>query len=401
MALNTGVFNNTLNPTQLNQRSFNESILRLFPNGTAPLFGLSSQTGKKKAKAVEHGYFTKQFTFNELAMTAAATAVATNLTIAATAGVVIGQLFMVKSSREMVRVTAIVNATTVTVTRGYGRIAAAAILITDVLAGAGTAYAEGANRPTARNITAAYVSNFTQIFRNAWAVTGTAKATLVEAGFGNVQENRKDMMLFHATDIETATFFGQASLTVLPNTQPEHTTQGIIDAIAQHAPANMQLAGATTNLTQLEAMFEKAFQFSTDLGNAKERVAFVDAQTLRVLNQVARLNGVVELMPDQTTFGMSFNRFRFFKGEIQLIEHPMFNGMASMAGSLVMVDLPALKYAYLEGRDAMVENYGADGNQAIGGADAVGGSLTSELAVEMVNPAACTYITGFTAGAAG
>ena len=400
----TGLFNAQFNPAQLNTRSFNAAVLRLFPNGTAPLFGLSSQQPKKTAKPVQHGYFMKQFNFVELTVPAAITAAATTITVqagqAAAAGIVAGQLLMVKSTREIVRVTAVAG-DVLTVTRGYGRVAAAATAGADTLVGVGTAFAEGSNRPVARAIVTQYVPNYTQIFRNAWAVTDTARASLTEAGFGNVQESRKDCMLFHATDIEAATFFGQPRMVTTPGAQPEHTTQGIIDAVAQYAPANMQIAGATTNLSQLEAMLAPAFQFATDMSNAKERVAFIDSQTARVINQIARLNGMVELLPDQTTFGMNFTRFRFYKGEINLVEHPMFNGLTSMAGSMVVVDLPALAYAYLDGRDAKPENYGVDGATTPNGEDAVGGSLTSELAVELINPNSCLYITGLTQGAQG
>ena len=59
MALLNGVFNTTFNPEQLNARSFAATMLRRFPGGPAPIFALSSQVGKSKAKASTHGYFSK------------------------------------------------------------------------------------------------------------------------------------------------------------------------------------------------------------------------------------------------------------------------------------------------------------------------------------------------------
>mgnify|MGYP007125369542 CR=1 FL=1 len=51
MALATGMFNASFNPAELNVKSFAGTILRKFPNGSAPMFALSSQIGKSKAKA--------------------------------------------------------------------------------------------------------------------------------------------------------------------------------------------------------------------------------------------------------------------------------------------------------------------------------------------------------------
>jgi len=401
MALTTGVFNASFNPAELNTRSFNAAILRLFPNGTAPLFALTAQTKKARAKAATHGYFTKTFTFPQLVNGAvAAVAGDTVLTIVSTLGVVPGMIYQVPVTRELIKVLTVASATSITVTRGYGRVAAGNIGIGALLSGVGNAHTEGSNRPVARQITSTYVPNFTQIFRNAWAVTGTAKSSLVEAGFGNVTESRKDAGLLHAADMESALFFGQPQM-ITGGLQPEHTTQGVIDAVYQYAPANISVAGATTSYTQLVTMLEPMFKYASDMGNAKERIAFVDSTAMRVLNDIGRLNGVVEITSSETTFGLTFTNLKFYKGTIRLIEHPMFNDLPALSGTMVVCDLPAVKLAYMEGRDAAIEAYGIGGKAADLGIDAVGGSILSEFACECVNPSAFGVITGFTAGAAG
>jgi len=401
MAFTTGVFNTTFNPNELNTRSFNAAILRLFPNGTAPLFALTAQTKKGRAKSTTHGYFTKTFTFPTLTNGAgAAAAGATTLAVVSTAGLVAGMIFQVPVTRELIKIVTVPSATSVTVMRGYGRIAAGAIGANLVLSGVGNAHIEGSNRPVARGITTTYVPNYTQIFRNAWAVNGSAAKSVTEAGFGNLQESRKDAMLMHAGDMESALFFGQAQM-ITTGTAPEHTTQGVIDAVYQYAPANIKAAAATTNYTQLVAMLESMFKYTSDMGNAKQRIAFVDAVAMRVLNDIGRLNGVVEITSSETTFGLSFTTIKFYKGTIRLIEHPMFNDLPALAGTMVVIDLPAIRLAYLEGRDAATEEYGIDGKPALAGQDAYGGGLLSEFACELVNPFSCGVISGLTQGAAG
>ena len=94
-------------------------------------------------------------------------------------------------------------------------------------------------------------------------------------------------------------------------------------------------------------------------------------------------------------------RSKFYKGTIVLIEHPLMNALATAAtGSMLVLDLPALKLAYMDGRDTVAEEYNVQGAKVENGTDGVGGSLTSELAVELINPYSCVYVTGLTAGAA-
>lgn len=399
MPLASGIFNtNTGNPAELNQRSFASQILRRFPNGAAPMFALTSQSGRSKAKASTHGYFNKVMTFHAFAQVGAALVGDLALTWPSTAGMTVGMVFHNPRTRENVRITAITSGVIVAVTRAFGRVAAAAVNAGDIWIQVGTAFEEGSNRPVSRRLTTAYVPNYTQIFRNAWAMTGTAKAALAEMGISNIAENRGDCAMFHSVDIESAIIWGQPLMDTSGPT-PMHTTQGVIDAMEQYVPQNTNVAGATTNFDQLVALMEPAFEFSTNLGNPKERIAFVDKTAMRVFNQIGRLAGQLQMTTDQTSFGMKFSRVDFYRGTLNLIEHPLFNGL-SQSGTALIMDMPSLKLAYMEGRDTMPEDYGINGKSADNGADAVGGSLTTELAVELINPFACAYITGLTAGIA-
>ena len=400
MALISGIFNTNLNPAELNAKSFAGTILRLFPNGSAPLFALSSQAGKSKAKASTHGYFSKTLSFIKTTSTVADASGATTMNVASTAGMTPFMVLMNTRTRENIRVLTIASGTTITVTRAFGRVAAAACTIGDNLIQVGTAFMEGSDRPTARQLSTVYIANYTQIFRNAWGLTDTARASLAEMGYSNIAESRKDCSMFHSIDAESAILFGQPKMDT-SGSQPLHATQGIIDAIYQYAPSNVNAAGATTNYDQLVALVEEAWTYSTDASNPKMRAGFCDSTAMKVMHQIARLSGQVEIMQSETTFGMQFTKFKFYKGEINLIEHPLMNALQTAAtGTLLVMDLPALKLAYMDGRDTIAEEYNINGKVIPNGTDGVGGSLTSEFAVELINPYSCVYVTGLTAGAA-
>jgi Family of unknown function (DUF5309) len=396
----TGIFFTQFNPATLNQRSFADTILRLFPDGSAPLFGMTGQLPKAQAKVVEHGYHTKAMAFSNVeddgsgALSGDGT-----IELLDTAGLIPGMVLQVRSTRELVLVLTVPNATDITVTRGYGSVAAAAIPASDILFAVGNSHEQASNRPVARTMEVLFIPNYTQIVRNSWAISDTARASLAEAGFNNIQESRQDAMLLHATDIESILFFGQPQPPA--GSPPVHTTQGIIDAVFQYAPTNVTTAAATTNYDQLVAIVEPYFAAQSNLGNAKERIMFVDSQANRVLNEIGRKSEQVIMDLRTTTFGMHFTAFRTYKGMIFIVEHPLFNGLNITPGFAVTVELPSMRLAYMNGRDVKKEEFGQNRlNPGDNGIDAQGGSLTSEFATEFRNPCAYGIINELTAGVA-
>ena len=345
MALLNGVFNTTFNPEQLNARSFAATMLRRFPGGPAPIFALSSQVGKSKAKASTHGYFSKTVSFIST-LASSASDVDTNLTVASTTGMRPKLVLHNLRTGENVKIVSVTNATTIVVTRGYGRVAAATINNDDRLVIAGSSFEENSVRPTAQRFATVYIANYTQIFRNAWALSDTARASMAEMGFSNITEDKNDCALMHSADIEAATIFGQPKMDTSGD-MPVHATQGIVDAITQYAPTNITAAGSTTSYNQLITMLEPCFAYSTDMSNATERVLFGDDQAVRVLNQIAKASGQVTITPGTTTFGFNFTKFVFYKGTITIVIHPFLNGI-STGGMALIMDMPALKYAYMD-----------------------------------------------------
>lgn len=396
MAFNSGVFNTTVNPAELNARSFAATILRLFPDGSAPLFALTGMTGKSKAKSSTHGYFSKTMSFAKTTVTGAQTSGDTALEVASTAGMIPGTVLFNPRTRENVLVSAVGSATALTIVRGFGRVAAAAMNDTDPIFAIGTAFAEGSNRPTAKRFTTVYIPNYTQIVRNAWAITDTARASMSEMGFSNIAEDRRDCALMHSVDLESMIIWGQPKMDT-SGAQPIHSTQGVIDAMEQYAPGNTNTAGATTTFAQLVSLMEPAWTYSTDMANPKERTLFGDATSIRVLNDIGRASGQVQIQQAETSFGMHFTKFAFYKGTVNLIEHPLLNGLGQTIA--IVADLPALKLAYMEGRDTKAEEYNTGGKIVENGVDSVGGSLTTEAAVELINPYSWAVVYGLTAAA--
>lgn len=396
-----GLLSSASAPTNLNALSFAQAITRLMPNGTAPLFGLTSLLKDETASNIEHGYFSKTMIFPSVTSTAGDLVGATTLTVDAYADIVPGDLLLNERTSEIILVTATPTGTTLTVQRAVGSTAAAAINAADVMRTIGNAFEEGSVRPSAVAIIAERYVNNTQIFRNSWAVTKTAAAIPQIAGAGYVSESKQDCAALHAMAIEKALFFGQKFMGTR-NGQPFHTMEGIVARVNAAASGNITTLGATTNWTQFEAALDKTLETVTDPKGGNIRTMFVGGTARRVIHNIARLNSTYQITTTETAWGLQIDTIRTPRGTFEMIEHPLYNayGGASMwAKMAVIADLNAFSLAYL--RKTGDASYNAAGALVDNGIDAEGGTLTTELTCTIKNPAAFGVLYNFTAAAAG
>lgn len=408
--MTVGIFNTGNFTPDIAKKSFAGMLTRLMPNGTAPLFVLTSMLQNNTAVQVEHGFFTKTMIFPGMVLSANIAAADTTLTVSSTANLLPGQLHRFEQTKEIVIINQILSATQVLVSRGVGSVAAAGITIATQNPNAyqvGNAYEEASIRPQALAINPVRVTNLTQIFRNTWAISGSTEATQVIAGDTNVAENRQDCAAFHAADIEKALFFGQKSQGYR-NGQPFRTMDGLVNIVSNigyyppsYSAPNVFPAGATTTYTQLEDMLDPTLDQTTDPKTGNERLIFVGARAHRVINNIGRLNGEYQLQHGQTEWGLRFTTFMTTRGTFRLVEHPLFNTNPDWAKMAVVVDTATFNVAYLNGRTTQNKEFNTSGQVVDNGIDAVGGSLLSELTCEVHNPPANAIITGLTAAAEG
>lgn len=409
--MSTGIFTTGQLTQDLAKKSFASMITRLMPNGTAPLFGLTSMLPSDTAVQTEHGFFTKTMLFPQLTLGASATSSDTTLTVTSTSNVLPGMIMRVDSTGENILINSVISGTSVQVQRGVGTVAAAAISNSVNLFQVGNAFEESSLRPQSLIINPVRITNLTQIFRNTWAISDTVRTTMMIAGETNVAESRQDCAAFHAADIEKAIFFGQKSQGTR-NGQPFRTMDGLINIVGNlsyypsyYSAVNVNTAGSTTNYTQLEGFLDPVFNQATDPKVANERVLFVGGQAKRVLNNIGRLNGTYYLVDGQTNYGLQFSTFKTARGTFRMIEHPLFNSNSSWSKMAVAVDLSTFRLAYLGDRKTQNKEFNmpeaGDMDVSDNGIDAVGGTLTTELTCVVKNPPANSIVYNLTAAAAG
>lgn len=397
-----GIFNTGISGsvTDYQQLSFARMITRLMPNGTAPLFALTSYLKSETALQPEHGYFSKTAIFPSADVDTSNDILdnATTFPVVDAGEIIPGMIMRVNTTGENMLVTG-VSGNDLTVVRGTGATTIANSTTGVRLYMVGNAYEEASTRPIALNLKPVRHSNYTQIFRNTWALSDTARATQVVAGDGNESESRQDCAALHAQAIEAALFFGKKSIGHL-NGQPIRTMDGLLNIITTEASGNVHKAGGTTDFTTLNTYLDPVFDVTTDPKVGNERVLFAGGAAFSVLNNIGRLNSTYFMENGQTSFGLQFSTIKTTRGTFRIIEHPLFNSNVDWAKMAVAVDLSSINLAYLNGRQTQNREFNKDGRTAQDfGIDAVGGTLTTEVTLLVKNPHACAVITGLTAAA--
>lgn len=390
-------FNTYNNIEDYLSKSFAGNMMRYAPNGTAPIFGLTSMMGTGTAKSVEHGYFAKTMIFPSVTLNDATGAVAgdTTLTVDDTSEILVGDVIR-SALGELILVTAVVSATEITVSRGLGQIAAGAIADNEVLYGVGNAHEQGSLRPASRLMNPVRVMNNTQIFRNSWALPKTVNVIRPIVGDTLTSESRADAGLFHAADIEKAIIFGQ-KFGKVHNGQWMTGMDGIVETVRRLAPAaNTTAAMGQIDYDDLENALDPVFNTVNNGKNPNERILFVGGTVRKAINNVGRYSGQYQIVDGQTNFGLQFQTFKTSRGTFRMVEHPILNSNAVWSQMAIALDLSAIRLMYLEGRQTENIEYGMDGRATDNGIDAVGGTLTTELTMEIVNPSAHAVLTGIT-----
>lgn len=389
----------------LAKRNFATGLLRIEPNGTAPIFAMSGLAKRKKTGGISHGYWTKSAEFTTIALTAAVTT-AGQTTISVSAGdaakLISGMIFRHQDPTdpsnvlEHIRIQS-VSGTTVTILRGFGGTTAqATIASATVLTHVGNAHEQGSMPPEPKAIGMALHVNNTQIFRNAWGLSRTLAAIQTEVGMGNTAENRRDCMFFHAQDMETATLFGvrspdPGSAAPTLNNRPVTTMDGIESTVRRFAPQNIYSAAATTSFDQLETMLDPLLDFRTNMSSSNARTIYCGKTALKVFNDIGKAQGTLQVERGETVYGQRFRMFHTNRGDFRLVEHPILNTNPTWAKMAFVLDFSSFDYRWL--RPTFEEPIKGSGK------DEDAGVMTSELTFEMNNPFANGVIHNLTSAA--
>ncbi|PLR84656.1 hypothetical protein CVD25_01075 [Bacillus canaveralius] len=253
----------------------------------------------------------------------------------------VGDLVKVPRTGEVLAVTA-VNVNTLTVVRGYGVTAAAAIVDNDPIVIIGNANQEGSGTREIKTTNEIEVFNYTQIFKTPFGVTNTQNAS-ANYGMKDLAYQQKKKGTEHMMDMSRSFLFGEKKLDTSGN-KPKRTTGGLLSFLT----ANRYDAGGALTQSEFDQnIAEVVFKYGSS-----EKLMLASARLLSVINGWAM--GKLQIEQGEKTFGLSVVKYVTPFGTLNLVHEPLFEG--AVYGSYGMVlDPENFKYRPLKGRDTKLE----------------------------------------------
>lgn len=380
----TGEFSTDFRP-----KNYRELFTLLEPNGNAPLNALLAMGSSESTDDPEFKNFRDELPDRKLKVDGAIASTTTaSITIDSSDDnkfAITGSIVVNSETGEVMHVTADTTGTTLAVTRNIGgtshQIADNAELFI-----AGFAAQEGGNSPTAISFDATVASNYTQIFRTAFQVSGTLQSTYLRTG-DKLDEAMTKALKLHMSDIERAMFFGTKHESNGSSAQPTRFTGGLLNSLTNVTDITTSYAsyGGSAAGQMTEAGFDSLLISSVFKYGSKQKIAFVGETVANNLQQI----GKDRWQPTayEGAYGVNLTRYNTFAGDLLVHLHPQFRQVPGMKNAMIIVDFPYLSYRYLEGRDTSLLE-----NRQSPDADSVKHEYLTECGLELLQDKVHTYI---------
>ena len=413
------------------QRPMNwrQQILKLYPNGMAPLTAILSMMGGKKVDDPQFHWWTQEQTtvggtVNGICTDAAFTAVyagggAAGDTVFVSVSVALG--LRIREGHQILlrdnddwRVDTVGKVTNVN-RGGLATILAVRLLEADVATAApvhdlqnsdsfkiiGNINPEGGEMPDAIALNPTKVYNLTQIMRTALSSTRTALETTLRTG-DDYQKAKAEALEMHSWEMELAFLWGIMTENIGDNGKPERTTRGVINFIRQYAPANCDdytlnatYAGQTWAAggeTWLKTILEQIFRYGSN-----QKLCLCGSGFLLGIDALAMQSGQINIAPGQKFYGMEIDEWRTPFGSIKMKTHPLFSYDATTRNMGILLEPKELGYRYITDTTFFGENASGKTHPAGYGQRRVDGlneEYLTEAGLEFGLPQKCAVLNG-------
>ena len=353
-------------------KNYRETILYLYPNGTAPLTAMLSKLPSESTDDPEFKWFEKMLPHQAGAITGIFTDAAG--TVAYVAGAVAGAVLYVQVDQSvadefrvghqaLIRDTADslqdVNAKTISVVKnGASSVIGCQLLenaksgtnVCDRLLIIGNINSEGAGIPDAVSYDPLTRYNLTQIFRTPLEITRTARKTKIRTGEAYAALKREALEM-HSIEMEKAFLFGVRTERIGPNGKPERTTGGLIQAIRQFGAVSDYTTDATTagktwtagGKKWLSILLEQIFRYGKT-----EKLAFCGSGAILGMNELAEAFGDIQISTKQVDFGIKVTEWVTPFGTLYMKTHPLFSYEPTNRHTMMIFEPQGLKYRYID-----------------------------------------------------
>lgn len=251
------------------------------------------------------------------------------------------------------------------------------------------------------------VGNYCQIFRTPFSMTGSAIKTAAKYDeTGPYKDKAKEHSVLHMIEMEKASIFGVSRKYVGNDGLPQYTTAGILSFLAAwEAGTTYGNTAATTNADDnkriiningaisekvYEKYLERVFRVTNNMAN--EKLVLCGSGFLSVITQLYRSKTVIQARQgDLTTYGMTVVQHNTPYGTIYYKTHPLFSQNNTLRYNALILDVPNLRYRYVEGRDTELLR-----NRQQNDADYRKDEWLTEMGLELRFPESFMYLQGVT-----
>ena len=233
--------------------------------------------------------------------------------------------------------------------------AASALATADVAYVIGTVNPEGGNAPSSLLYDPNEYNNYTQIFKNALEHTRTAMKTRLRTG-DQVAEARREALELHSIEMEKAFIFGVKTLRVGSNGKPERTTAGLRSFLSSNvndyktymgvgvAPG---APGATPWILGGEAFLDDTLESIFRYGTG-EKLCLCGSGAIQGINRIAKAKGQFWLSEKTQSYGIKVLEWVTAFGSLNLKSHPLFTYEPTLRNSMLVVEPRYLKFRYID-----------------------------------------------------
>lgn len=433
----------TFSDNSFHNRNNRRRIFHDYPVGQFPLTGLLSLMDTEETDSSEFGWYEKRFETPETTLATAAPYLNSGgSSLGATASLVAGTTYRINvasSAAFQVRqqiwipdayisagvfaevkgvITAIVSSTVIefTASQATGAILNSGTAPSGATGSAvyciGNAYGEGATSGSGRFYPPINVTNYTQIFRNAFSFTRSALKS--PANFdktGIYREKAEDNLRQHMVEMEMAFLFGAKrteNITEGGETVPRRLTGGVIYFLEQWEAANSVYRGgsgaaAITSITDdlkriipatsntvtfavFNSWLERAFRTTND--KSFEKLCLCGSGFLAAVNTILETKATLNKdFGVQKVYGMNVVTWETPFGTIHFKTHPLFSRQSNLRYNALLLDVQNLKFRALNDSDTTLLT-----NRQAPDYDGRKDEWITEAGLEVNFPESCMYL---------
>lgn len=229
----------------------------------------------------------------------------------------------------------------------------------------GNANPEGGYPVRAVNYVETSVLQHTQIFKETIEVSRSAlqnatQTTRTPADF--LKQKRREKLLLYAQGIELSGLFSNYGYFTAPNGEQEWSQMGAIEFVKTYAPNNIDDYRYKTAYsgqsweeggeTWVDDALANCFLYKARGSvTPQDRIGWTGLTGFRAINRLVKASGQVELKVGETKWGIRVAQWDTGVGTIYLQIHPMFNQNVSLRDSLFVTHPSLIEWVPLRGSD--------------------------------------------------